>query len=356
MTKEKGNALFDVPTVAVVSNKLVDRFIVPPFSVFDTKQDYWQVRKRMWSRFGIKSEVGRGDNLTYNQDTLDYEGAQKKHKANSKALTLEGGLCDKLVGKQAYKFTMDSMKHLNDGRGRKNVQGTSIFDPVLCEIMYRWFSNKDDLIIDPFAGGSVRGVVASYLDRNYLGIDLRQEQIDANEENFKEIKEKNPTNYKPTWLCGDSLNIDTLAKDVKADLVFTCPPYYDLEVYSEEEGDISNCETYDDFKGIYFEIIKKACDKLNDNRFACIVVGEFRDKKGAYQNFVGDTITAFKEAGLHYYNEAIIQTAIGTLPIRTPKQFNSGRKFGKNHQNILVFFKGDMKTIKDRYGDVVSDL
>ena len=38
-----------------------------------------------------------------------------------------------------------------DGSER-SVSGTSIFDPVLCEIAYRWFSPAGGLILDPFAG------------------------------------------------------------------------------------------------------------------------------------------------------------------------------------------------------------
>ena len=36
------------------------KFIIPPFSVFDTRQGYWQDRKRAWLSLGIKSELGRG--------------------------------------------------------------------------------------------------------------------------------------------------------------------------------------------------------------------------------------------------------------------------------------------------------
>ncbi|MDP4099138.1 ParB N-terminal domain-containing protein [Paenibacillus sp. P96] len=32
---------------------LIDRFIVPPFSVLDTRQSYWQDRKRQWLQLGI---------------------------------------------------------------------------------------------------------------------------------------------------------------------------------------------------------------------------------------------------------------------------------------------------------------
>ena len=43
----------------IKAKKLSDRFIIPPFSVLDTKQVIWQQRKNYWMSSGIKSEVGR---------------------------------------------------------------------------------------------------------------------------------------------------------------------------------------------------------------------------------------------------------------------------------------------------------
>ena len=224
--------------------------------------------------------------------------------------------------------------------------GTSIFDPVLCELIYRWFCPGNGEILDPFAGGSVRGIVANYLGYKYTGIDLRPEQIDANLEQGNTIT---PANI-PNWICGNSLNIGELINNQKFDLVFSCPPYYDLEIYSDNPNDLSNYKSYEDFLADYYSIIKQSVALLNDNRFACFVVGDVRDKKGFYRNFVGDTIKAFQEAGAILYNEAILVTAVGSLPIRITKQFVSGRKLGKTHQNILIFFKGDPKTIKTEFG------
>ena len=39
---------------------LADRFGIPPFSVLDARQGYWQERKRAWLALGIQSELGRG--------------------------------------------------------------------------------------------------------------------------------------------------------------------------------------------------------------------------------------------------------------------------------------------------------
>lgn len=283
------------------NGSLADRFLIPPFSVLNAREGWWQDRKRAWLALGIKSEEGRAE---------------------------EGGNMETTTV-----VATEWMKRGTDAGG-------SVFDPVLCEIAYRWFSPVGGLILDPFAGGSVRGIVASKLGRQYIGHELRQEQVDANRIQGGEIC--GDDEHPPAWICGDSRNIDTTCADVQADMVFSCPPYADLEVYSDDPKDLSTMK-YEDFKAAYFEIIKKSCDRLKNDRFACFVVGEVRDKKGNYIDFVGDTVQAFRDAGLHYYNEAILITCVGSLPIRAGKQFSSGRKLGKTHQNILVFVKGDGK-------------
>ena len=42
------------------SRSLATQFLVPPFSVLDARQGYWQDRKRGWLALGIQSEIGRG--------------------------------------------------------------------------------------------------------------------------------------------------------------------------------------------------------------------------------------------------------------------------------------------------------
>ena len=47
----------------VMHQSLADRFGVPPFSVLDARQGYWQDRKRAWLALGIQSELGRGSDI-----------------------------------------------------------------------------------------------------------------------------------------------------------------------------------------------------------------------------------------------------------------------------------------------------
>lgn len=309
------------------AGSLSDRFLIPPFSVFSAREGWWQDRKRQWIALGIRSEEGRGAN----------------------ALGFSDG-CNGSMGGKTYNEAKEYAKSFGpEGNIAGNQTGTSIFDPVLCEIAYRWFSPKGGTVLDPFAGGSVRGIVAAKVGRQYVGNALRAEQVEANRRQADEIIGGDELH--PAWSCGDSRNIERLCEGVQADFIFSCPPYADLEVYSDDPADLSTLD-YPDFREAYREIIAAACRMLKPNRFACFVVGEVRGKDGSYYNFVGDTVQAFLDAGLKLYNEAILVTAIGSLPIRAGKQFSASRKLGKTHQNVLVFLKGDAKKATAALGEI----
>lgn len=273
---------------------LRDKFIEPPFSILDTKSGNWQKRKKIWKTLGIKSEVGR-DATTFN-------------------------ISDWLKEKPT--------------NGEMNMSDTSIFDPALCEVLYHWFCPENGTILDPFAGGSVRGIVANYLGYKYTGIDIRQEQIDSNREQAMDIL---PIDKQPQWYVGDSNVLLDDNWQTKFDMVMSCPPYADLEVYSDLEGDISN-KPYKQFLELYESIIAKSCRLLNKGGYACFVVGEVRDKNGFYIGFVPDTIKAFEKCGMKFYNEAILLNAIASASMRANGNMKS-KKLVKVHQNVLIFIK-----------------
>ena len=277
----------------IIKDELLrDKFIEPPFSILDTKSGNWQRRKKLWLNKGIKSEIGR-DNKKVNSIRFDTNGED--------------------ITKNPYQ---------------------SVFDPALCEVLYHWFCNEGGTILDPFAGGSVRGIVANYLGYKYTGIDIRQEQVDSNREQALEIL---PINNQPQWYVGDSNKVLNDDFATKFDFVFSCPPYADLEVYSDLDGDISN-KPYNQFLELYESIIDKSCKLLKSGGYACFVVGEVRDKNGNYIGFVPDTINAFIKAGMKYYNEAILLNAIASASMRANGNMKS-QKLVKIHQNVLIFKK-----------------
>ena len=252
---------------------------------------------------------------------------------------------EKAAGRKLTNEEFESQYLTTGGGSRLSDTGTSIFDPVLCETQYLWFTKPGDHIIDPFAGGSVRGIVAVELGRKYTGVDLRPEQVEANRINAECCKGEHPT-----WICGDSVNIESLAPG-QYDFLFTCPPYGNLEVYSDSPEDISNMNDAD-FDAAYMTILHNALAMLKEDRFACVVVGNYRDKKGFLRDLVGLTVRAMENAGARYYNDFILVTPIGSLPIRAGKAFQATRKMGRTHQYCLCFVKGDPKKASERLGDV----
>ena len=224
--------------------------------------------------------------------------------------------------------------------------GTSVFDPVLCELLIQWFASAGAKILDPFAGGSVRGMISSFLGRSYTGFDLSKSQVEANRKTAKQFEGTedlfgNPFKQ-PQWINEDSqklLEVEGIEKK-SFDFILSCPPYGDLEKYSDDPNDLSGMQ-YNVFKTCYRDIIEKSCRLLKTDSFACFVVGEFRNKEGHYQSFVPDTIRAFCDSGLAYYNEAVLITMGATVSLRAGGQFSKTRKLGKNHQNVLIFAKGN---------------
>lgn len=651
------------------AGRLAGEFLIPPFTILNAREGWWMDRKRAWLSLGIKSEVGRGENLIgrslHEQVALALSGkgtggsgasyqAAKDYinerrakgmpdpdilreaqggKPNDKARTfgqdlmrgegkkkgLGGVTMDALSSHPRY-YEQKTAAEAKVGRKLSPEEferdhwvlpdselssGTSIFDPVLCELAYRWFSPPGGKVLDPFAGGSVRGIVAAALGRHYTGIDLRPEQVEANRAQWpavaaqigapspepaglevpaltvEEIEgirvvrddrvlggtkrraldllvgaidadelvyatpaygfaqialagacraagkratifvaeraERHPrtaaaaalgadvievsagrlnviqsrarkhceatgayqvpfgmddemfvaamaeaiaempgeppeevwcvagsgvltralqrafpdaahhavqigrdpdvgaaklwkapeafeddatdpppfpscSNYdakawrfikehaapgalfwnlgadpepagefdlaEPVWHVGDSKELLSARHEPEDDqigegydFIFSCPPYGDLEVYSDDPKDISTLEM-SEFDAAYQSIIQRAVARLADNRFACFVVGDYRDKRGIYANFVSKTIAAFESAGAALYNEAILVTSVGSLPIRTAKQFRSTRKLGKTHQNVLVFIKGNPRLAVEALGAV----
>jgi len=299
-------ALFDYDAPPPIT--LADRFGVPPFSILDRRIGRWQERKRRWLSLGIQSELGRDDNLFNN-------------------------------GKAPAGWVEEAMYALTPGGL------TSVFDPVLCELVYRWFSNPGDRVLDPFAGGSVRGIVASLLQRWYTGIDLRPEQVEANELQ----EDLGSDTHWPIWLQGDATDQRAVLGPPAEtyDLIFSCPPYADLERYSDDPSDLSTMD-YTRFSIAHARAILQAAERLAPNRYAVWVISDVRDKRGFYRGLVGHTVQAFQTAGLVLYNDAVLLDPVGTSAVRAPYMFTRTRKLARMHQHVLIFLKGDVQAAARR--------
>lgn len=282
--------------------KLHDVYIVPPLSVLDTRKGYWQERKKIWknligdegeTRLNAKNSINRGDNW----DNKPYKNIP-----------------------------------------RNNV---SILDPVMAELSCRWFGVDKGNCFDPFAGDSVFGFVSSYIGMNFTGIELREEQAKVNNERTSGL----PARY----ICDDSRNILSHIEKNSQDFMFSCPPYFNLEVYSDDKRDISTSASYEDFINDIECIFSKSIECLKDNRFAVVIVGDVRDKKtGRYYCFPDDIKNIFAKNGMVLYNDIVLLQQIGQAVLRA-NAYMRNRKVVKVHENVLVFYKGKTSEIKNVY-------
>ena len=286
--------------------KLSDWFIVPPFSILNSASNEWQLKKKKWIL-----------------------------RINDKAQSRSNKLTMKAKSGIGLKQGIEFMAIKGDT--------TSVLDPVMSEIILSWFTCDKHVVLDPFAGDAVFGFVSAFKNRIFKGIELRKEQVEFNQTLIDEL------NTESKYYCDSSENMDDYINAESVDFIFSCPPYADLEIYSDLPNDLSNMN-YDDFFKTIGEILTNTYSKLKDNRFAVIVMGEVRHKKtGEYLGIIPNVINIMRDAGYKYYNEIILQTPIGNLHMRAGQYMSGNRKIGKMHQNILVFYKGDLNKIKNNF-------
>ena len=365
-----GRDLFGDPVKPKPQAPLADRFGVPPFTVLDARQGEWQERKRQWLALGIQSELGRGAQAQ--TQPIDAGGDGMCDRGDHHAGMAARGLAPRPGGSSATAepfgkayaggdawrssskataaaFQPPDGEYEYPVEALQKASGTSIFDPMLCELAYRWFCPKGGAVLDPFAGGSVRGVVAGLMGMAYTGCELSAPQVAANAAQREAICK----DARIWWHQGDSAQLlPALATMLPEhggrpahgyDMALSCPPYFDLEVYSDAPEDLS-AMPWPHFCRAYRGIIEATCALLKPDAFAVWVVGDVRDKRtGLYRGLTSVTVSAFAGAGLGLYNEAVLVTSVGSLPIRSGKIFDAGRKLGKSHQNVYVFAKGDPK-------------
>ncbi|KQV12514.1 MULTISPECIES: class I SAM-dependent methyltransferase [unclassified Kitasatospora] len=234
---------------------------ITPFSVLRSDMGPWTNRRRMWRELGVGGTEGR--------EQLDTHG-------------------------------------LGDNFGGKGFTAApSTFDPVLAEASYHWFCPPAGRILDPFAGGAVRGLVAGNGGYRYTGVDLNPGQVAVNRDLADDWHARQLLTAHPHWVVGDARDALAGVPDGSADYVFTCPPYHSLERYSQDPADLSNM-SWDAFTEAYSEVIRESVRCLANDRFTTWVVGEVRGSTGRLRGLAPLTIAAHEAAGARLYNDAIL--------------------------------------------------
>lgn len=320
---------------------LTDRFGTPPLTILNARAGEWQERKRAWTDLGIQSEIGRDTGMVYSSPQTEY---LNWYPVKTAAETAAGRT-----------LTTDEVLASPEATQLRTKGGTSIFDPALCETLYRWYTRRGDSITDPWAGGSVRGIVSAALGRHYTGHELRPEQVDANRQQWTCIRPRLDDTQGPIpdpgWITGDSRTTLAERGDGTADYIIGCPPYYDLETYSTDPADLSTLSSQDFDQAIH-DTIREAARILRPDRFATFIVGNVRDKRGRLRSMHTLMVQACEASGLTYVQDAILVTPLGSVQTTAARAFTATRTLGRTHQEIVTVCKGSRKRATERLGDV----
>ncbi|WP_455484991.1 TRM11 family SAM-dependent methyltransferase [Eubacterium sp.] len=166
-----------------------------------------------------------------------------------------------------------------DKRDKSGVHNASYhgnFVPQIPNQLFRRYTKKGDWILDPFTGGGTSLIEAQRLGRNSIGIEL-QEDVAKNTQELL-LEEKNP-DTKGKIIIGDSrtVNIGEKLQQLgidKVQFIIYHPPYWDIIKFSDNENDLSNCETLNDFLDSFGQVIDNTSQYLEKNRYCAVVIGD----------------------------------------------------------------------------------
>jgi len=206
----------------------------------------------------------------------------------------------------------------------------SIFNPHLAQMILSAYCPANSRIYDPFAGGGTRAFIASAMGHKYYGVELRQDEVERIIEKRKKLEKDFHIRV------GDSRNFEF--DNNSFDFSYTCPPYYNLEVYSELAEDMSNAKTYTDFLAMLKDSMQGVYNGLKKDHLSVWVVGNFRDKKGNLVSFSSDLVKIAQECGFALHDEIIFWGASKAAAQRCG-HFQANRKSVRVHEYILIFKK-----------------
>jgi len=213
----------------------------------------------------------------------------------------------------------------------------SEFNPELAEMVIRYWSLEGNLVIDPFAGRGTRGIVALEWKRKYQGYEVAPRTFATSLPNI--VERGGSLECLDGCILAHTLN-------ESADLIFTCPPYHQLERYQSAAAQLSDITDYAEFLNRIRVCAKNCFRVLKAGKFACWVCADWRDE-GCLRLFHVDSISAFKEQGFRVHDVVIVENISPFAPLQAGK-VSAKRYTTKVHEYLLVFRKPEYRELRDQ--------
>jgi len=254
-----------------------------------------------------------------------------QHETPARNSETQQGYRDKLERLKDAGYTKAAPSNRKAGRG---TLGLSIMPAEIVEFFAKYYGSERCVYLDPFMGHGIRMQVAKHLGFDYYGYDMSAEFFKYIESVKKKIDD---TKTVMQITHGDSRSPDEVPDNI-GDFSFYSPPYWDIEYYGDEEGQLGIDTTYEEFLDGMRDVARAWLSKFKCDAFHCVNVNDFRKDKKFYP-YHADLIKKYQEAGWQLHDTWIVDGLVGGTPRAFAVSFNEMQIAPKVHEYVLVFQK-----------------
>ena len=161
------------------------------------------------------------------------------------------------------------------GKRENNYHGN--FVPQIPSDLMRRFTDPGGIVVEPFMGSGTTLFECERLHRKYIGFDINSSIVDF-------VKGKMLGAYKDYaihLLDAASEKAGTMVRrDLEhfdrydADLMILHPPYFDIIKFSDQQCDLSNAKTMDDYLAMYRSVVDRQLPFVRKNGHLAVVAGD----------------------------------------------------------------------------------
>lgn len=142
---------------------------------------------------------------------------------------------------------------------RMNLGSVNQFRPSTAKYIYSLFN--PNTILDFSSGWGGRCLAAMSLDKNYIGFDTNNKL----KKPYNDLINTYDTKGKIRIIFQDSSKVDF--SKYKYDMIFTSPPYYDLEIYTN----MRKYDTFNDFNDTFYHpVVSNSFKYLSKDGWCCL--------------------------------------------------------------------------------------
>jgi len=151
------------------------------------------------------------------------------------------------------------------------------FVPQIPHQLILRYTKKGDWVLDTFLGSGTTLIECRRLGRNGIGIELNHEVAKKAKELIE--KEQNKYNIITSIFVGDSrtIEINQILKEIginRFQLLLMHPPYHDIIKFSDNENDLSNAKSLDEFLKMFGAVVDNVSPYLEKERYFALVIGD----------------------------------------------------------------------------------